>query len=453
MLRLSLTLALLAGALQPWQARAEEPVPPAGLAPASLAPASPTAAVTAEAESSTAAADSDDEEADAAALYQQGVVLEREEKFKQALERYQTALDADPQLVKAQRELARCYYKLGWKDAALREMKSYLAGDVHDPQAESFARAIEAQGVEIKAMEAPTRGAGPWSLALAGGYAWGFNSANFGRRYNGANNGTFFTYNYNVGEGAVAGLEALYQVQPGLALGLSTQPWQTYTSGSLTVYEPLTTTSDTTTVQHTVLPLFLNLHTRAQLAPGVHLGTFFGVGAVFPQPYLEDSVEHDSNTNGDFVTHVKYQRDLAPAMALRAGTEVEARFSPRLSGFLQASLMLAHIPATASNYYATTTDASGAQVLTATVDNNYVPNPPAAVTPVLNAVTLNPGPDRTVIITSDDGPTQYTLVRRFKSGVLQSEQLNETNAISAGGSQDDINVKQLTASAGLRWEF
>jgi len=409
---------------------------------------------------------------DADGLVQQGLQFEKEQKFEQAADSFKAALADDPDQDEAALELGRCYARLGWREQALEQLKA-LADDAEDTTAASYAKGIEEQGRRLGLL--PSAEQGPFSLQALAGYGWGFDNMTAGRRYGltltrtaGAvtaiddyadiNNITRYSFQYSEGEGALAGLEALYAVSPGLALGLSVMPLKTSTSYSVVDQAAATTTTVNTSVTQMSLPLLINVHTSSQLSPRIRLGTLFGVGSLFPQPYIETTsqVLEDKLAHSPDTTSIQYQRDYATGVAFMGGLEASAQLSAHLTLSARCGLLIGHLAPTGGSYSSATVNSTGKVIQTTEVTDSYVSAPPAVSTATVTSnlpsgATAAPG---TYSMTWDNGPTHIVETRTYGAGgLLSSDDLRETNQVSSGAGNDDINYKQLSAAISLLWEF
>jgi len=409
---------------------------------------------------------------DADDLVQQGLQFEREQKFELAAGSFKAALADDPDQDEAALELGRCYARLGWREQALGQFKA-LAEDAEDTTAASYAKGIEEQGLRLGILQAER--SSPFSLQALAGYGWGFDNMTAGRRYGltltrtasaitaiddfaDINNITRYNFQFSQGEGALAGLEAIYAVSPGLGFSLSVMPLKTDTSYSVVDQAAATTTTVNATVTQMSLPLLLNVHTSSQLSPRIHLGTLFGVGPLFPQPYIESTsqVLQDKLAHSPDTTSIHYQRDYATGVAFMGGLEASAQLSQHLSLSARCGLLIGHLAPTGGSYSSTTVNSTGKAIQTTEVTDSYVSAPPAAGTATVTSnlpsgATAAPG---TYSMTWDNGPTHIVETRTYGAGgLLSSDDLRESNQVSSGAGNDDINYKQLSATLSLLWEF
>lgn len=393
------------------------------------------------------AADDDAPSPAAQACYDQGLRLEKAGQFEAAADEYRAALAADPGFAKAMRELGRCEVKLGWKGQALEQLQAYQASDAEDDeQVDKMVDFLTQQGGHLGALPLADRGG--LGLGLELGYAWGFTNASFGRNYNENGNADLMTYTYDPGEGVSAALEATYKVNSALTLGLAAMPLNTAYSASETLVEGqpggVTTTADISWVRHFALPVLLRMHTSALVGKAVRVSSFAGAGVIFTQPYVETSTYKTSDSAGDYTTSSRYQRDLQDGMAFQAGLGAEMPVGEHCLLYLKGSLFLAHLPATAATYLATTTDDATGKVVATSYDSaTYVSSPPPSVTGATASTTGN-------TTTFDDGVEQYTLVRHPLTG---ARDFNETQILSSTAGNDDVNFKLIALAVGLRWEF
>jgi hypothetical protein len=409
---------------------------------------------------------------DADDLVQQGLQFEKEQKLEQAVASFKAALQDDPDQDQAALELGRCYARLGWRAQALEQFKA-LVEDAQDTQAAEYAKALQEQGRRLGFL--PPVDAGPFSLQALAGYGWGFDNMTAGRRYGltltrtasaaaavldyaDINNITRYNFQYSEGEGALAGLEALYAVNPGLSFGLLVMPLKTSTSFSVVDQAAATTTTVNTDVTQLSVPLLLNAHTSTQLSPRIRLGTLFGVGPLFPQPYMESTsqVLQDKSLHSPDTTSIQYQRDYAAGVAFLGGLEASAQLSPHLALSARCGLLIGHLEPTGGSYSSRTVNSAGKVIQTTEVTDSYVSAPPAAGTATVSSnlpsgATAAPG---TYSMTWDNGPTHIVETRTYgAAGALASDDLREANQLSSGAGTDDINYKQLSAMLSLQWEF
>jgi hypothetical protein len=347
--------------------------------------------------------------------------------------------------------------KLGWKEQALGRFEAYQAAGGDDPQVAAAIEALRAQGGRLGALPEADQG-GPWSMGAELGYGWGFNSDGYGHAYNRNNNGSLFSYSYSVGEGVQAALEADYRVSPNLSVGLWSAPLSTDVSSSQTLSEwnGLTRTVDSVAVKHLAIPVLLNLRTRAQFGPRIHVSTFAGVGALFTQPYTEDGSQVQTDPVGTLSTSSHYQRALSNGMVFRAGMGAEVALTRRARLFFNGSLLLGRLPATGSSFSSSTVGSGGYAGYKGSVNasTSYVLTPPTSLPSAQElSATASPGPNRTVTRSFDDGTEQYTQVDVFSGGNLVSQDFTEVNTLGASNGSDDINYKVLAATLGLQWEF
>jgi hypothetical protein len=296
---------------------------------------------------------------------------------------------------------------------------------------------------------APPAPEGPTSLGMELGYGWGFNTASFGHRFNANNNGDSFNYTYNLGEGVAARLEASRAVNDNLSVGLSLGYMPTDTGGSQALYMGVTTTTDTTHIHHVALPLLVMAHTRSKLGPAISIGTDFGVGPIFSQPYVEDTTQVVSDTRGVETAAIRYEKEMGTGMAFSSAINAEAQVASSLFLDLRADLFIARLPAVQANYYASFTNASGTQNSYYTANVYYVDTPPAqqvGVVPVTSTVGT------TTTTTYDDGKTQYTDQVSHPGGGSAFDRFDETQTLPSGGT-DDINYKVLSLTMAVRWVF
>jgi hypothetical protein len=400
--------------------------------------------------------DDDDDAADAEALFQKGMTLELAHRYQDAVLDYQAALAEDPDLTEAELGQGRCYYLLGWKDQALIHLRTYLDNGGKDPDMESLAASIEAQRRRLDGLgtQATLAAAGPWALQGELGYGWGLGEDSFGHRYNRENNANAFSYGYSPGEGLAYGVEPLYAINPNLAVGVSFLPLDIDTNGTATDTQGATSTVDNTQAREWALPILLNVHTSARLGPGLKLTCFGGVGGVFSRPYVETATDSITTATTTYTQNSSYQRNVEADLAFRGGLGLEWLLNAHCGFFLNASLLLARLPATSISYSSTTLNSAGQVVGTSTSTSTFSSDPPATQAIALPSIPTTGTAGSSHTYTYDNGPTQWTSVVNYNSsGNLETYKtdFNETNVLP--DSDDVTNFKVLAATAGLRWDF
>lgn len=401
------------------------------------------------------------QDSDAEALYQKGLAFEKAKHFEEALDAFQSALDADGSLEKADREMGLCYYQLGWRDQALIHLQDYLASGIDDPQSLAFMDSLQDQQDKIAALEGAygLALAGPFSLQAEIGYGFGFNEATYGHRFNRENNANPFSYDYSVGQGFTYALEPLLEVNPNLALGVAIMPVLTRASGSSSNTLAGATETDSTRVESLAIPVILTLHTRVTLAPGLKVSCFAGVGGVYSQPYVETASDTISDGASNTTEAIRYQRDYSPNLAFRGGFTLDWILAAHFSAFLDCSVLLAHLAATSVNYSAIVYNSKGQEIGSSTASDSFNADPPASLgtsAPIIpKSIPASSSPS-SATYTYNDGPTEWTSTVTYSAaGALDPyrETFSETNVISTANGDNDINIKVLAATAGLRWEF
>jgi hypothetical protein len=392
---------------------------------------------------------------------QKGLALERDKRYPEAVQAYRAALEADPDLAKAERQLGRCYGLLGWKDQALEHLQAYLDSGEEDPQAAAYVDGLLAQQAAFGTLpEGPALAvAGPFSLRGDLGWGWGLSSSDFGHRFNRTNNSNPFTYTYEPGQGLAWTLEPLLELSPALALGLSCSSLYLDDTGGATDTSAGTTTTDSTNARELAVPVLLTVHARARLARHLLLECFAGAGGIFTQPFVETSTDTITTGASETFQTVRYQRDIAPDLAFRGGISLDWILSPTCRIFAQASFLQARQPAESVMYSSTITNAKGAVVYSATDSSTYVVDPPSAqsVAPPSVPATISSGLPaagqvKKVAYSYDNGPTQWTEVVTYDHQGAQTDAVfTEDNVL--GSTVNGDTVKVLAATAGLAWSF
>ncbi|HTB23013.1 MAG TPA: tetratricopeptide repeat protein [bacterium] len=92
--------------------------------------------------------------------YREGIVQERTRDYPGAVASFKAALNEEPSLIYAEKQLGNCFYYLGDDRAALKHYDLYLAIDPSDAATEKFAEYLRARSAGRAPQNADGRGSG-----------------------------------------------------------------------------------------------------------------------------------------------------------------------------------------------------------------------------------------------------------------------------------------------------